>query len=283
MDLSNQPDEKQEYYDEQGFVDVFKEAGGLWNFNINHGYLEALIRGFRSGFLTVNDYRSLSQCESIEDFKLVFQETDFADILTSSDIQAKLTSQVVIDKVWQKFVEEFEHVRNQAVGELATFCHFIQYEYMIRNVSFLISGLINQNDASKLLSECDEMGRFPRMRTVLTFENVDDGLKDLHRTVLVDTPIGKYFQTFFEKSGAMGGDPNSANVDSFQRIFSEQDIDLITNTILRYYLEDFYDYCCVKCLYTKYILFVEKSGLKIVLFCLFRVCVVCKTFFKSCI
>jgi len=83
------------------------------------------------------------------------------------------------------------------------------------------------------------MGRFPHMRSVLTFENVDDGLKNLYRSVLIDTPIGKYFSNFFEKQGVL----NDANNDSFRRIFNEQDIDLITNTILRYWLEDFYAFC----------------------------------------
>jgi len=235
--------EKKEYYDAVGFVDVFKSPGSLMSFNIHHGYLEAIIRGFRSGFIpqTGNgSYNQLMQCESLEDFKLCFQENDFADVLTSADVQTKLTSQVVIDRVWMKFVEEFDYIRNQAVAELATFLHYIQYEYMIRNVSFLISGLINQNDPLELLAECDEMGKFPRMRSVLVFENVDDGLKDLYRTVLIDTPIGKYFEAFFEKSGVL---KNDQSMDSFRRIFNEQDIDLVTNTILRYWLEDFYAFC----------------------------------------
>ena len=162
-----QSEEKREYHDACGFVDVFKNPGSLMSFNIHHGYLEAILRGFRSGFIpsTGNgSYNQLMQCDSLDDFKLCFQENDFADVLTSADVQTKLTSQVVIDRVWMKFVEEFEYIRNQAVAELATFLHYIQYEYMIRNVSFLISGLINQNDPLELLSECDEMGRFPRMR-----------------------------------------------------------------------------------------------------------------------
>ena len=126
------------------------------SFNSKHGYLEAILRGFRSGFLNDSEYRQLTQCETLEDFKLCFQETDFAEILSSIDINMKLTSQVVQDRVWHKFVEEFEHLRNQATGELATFLHYIQYQHMIENVSFLISGLINQNDPLELLADCDE-------------------------------------------------------------------------------------------------------------------------------
>jgi len=230
---------KKEHYDAIGFVEISKTSGDLVTFNMKNGYLEAVVRGFRSGFLTETEYRQLTQCETLDDFKLCFQETDFMDVLSSTDIQAKLTSQVVIDKVWNKFVEEFEYIRNQATGSLLTFLHYIQYEYMIKNVSFLISGLINQNDPLELYPQCDHMGRFPHMRSVLTFENVDDGLKNLYRSVLIDTPIGKYFSNFFEKQGVL----NDANNDSFRRIFNEQDIDLITNTILRYWLEDFYAFC----------------------------------------
>jgi len=241
--MADQSEEKKEYHDAVGFVDVFASPGDLMWFNIHHGYLEAILRGFRSGFIphTGNgSYSQLMQCESLEDFKLCFQENDFADVLSSADVQTKLTSQVVIDRVWLKLVEEFSYLRDQATAELATFLHYIQYEYMIRNVSFLISGLINQNDPLELLAECDEMGKFPRMRSVLVFENVDDGLKDLYRTVLIDTPIGKYFSAFFEKSGVLKHDES---MDSFRRLFNEQDIDLVTNTILRFWLEDFYALC----------------------------------------
>lgn len=35
-------------------------------FNINHGYLEGLIRGFKGGILTQADYANLIQCETLE-------------------------------------------------------------------------------------------------------------------------------------------------------------------------------------------------------------------------
>ncbi len=69
------------------------------SFNVKHGYLDAMVRGFRSGFLNDAEYRQLTQCETLEDFKLCFAETDFAEILSSNDMSTKLTSQVVIDRV----------------------------------------------------------------------------------------------------------------------------------------------------------------------------------------
>lgn len=35
-------------------------------FNVDNGYLEGLVRGFRSGVLTQSDYLNLSQCETLE-------------------------------------------------------------------------------------------------------------------------------------------------------------------------------------------------------------------------
>ncbi len=35
-------------------------------FNIDNGYLEGLVRGFRSGILTRADYINLVQCETVE-------------------------------------------------------------------------------------------------------------------------------------------------------------------------------------------------------------------------
>ena len=35
-------------------------------FNVDNGYLEALVRGFRSGILSRADYINLVQCESVE-------------------------------------------------------------------------------------------------------------------------------------------------------------------------------------------------------------------------
>ena len=41
-------------------------VGGLSTFNMQHGFVEGLVRGFRSGFLTDSDYHHLTQCETLE-------------------------------------------------------------------------------------------------------------------------------------------------------------------------------------------------------------------------
>lgn len=39
---------------------------GEYFFNIDHGYLEGLVRGFKEGILTQTDYANLVQCETLE-------------------------------------------------------------------------------------------------------------------------------------------------------------------------------------------------------------------------
>ena len=50
-------------------------------FNREDGYLEAIVRGFRSTILDQNDYANLCQCETLEDMKIHLSQTDYADVL----------------------------------------------------------------------------------------------------------------------------------------------------------------------------------------------------------
>uniref|UniRef100_A0A3B3CE96 Uncharacterized protein n=1 Tax=Oryzias melastigma TaxID=30732 RepID=A0A3B3CE96_ORYME len=38
-------------------------------FNVDNGYLEGLVRGFKAGILSQADYLNLVQCETLEDLK----------------------------------------------------------------------------------------------------------------------------------------------------------------------------------------------------------------------
>jgi hypothetical protein len=40
--------------------------GGLLSFNINDGYLEALVRGYRAGILSHADYNNLCNCDTLD-------------------------------------------------------------------------------------------------------------------------------------------------------------------------------------------------------------------------
>jgi len=232
---------KRDYYEELSFIRADQELGDLTTFNAEHGYLEAMVRGFRSGFLREYEYRQLTQCDVLEDVKVTLGDTDYNTTLTNV---AKLTPDIIVEKCWEKFVDEFDHLRSQAVGPLNTFLNMVTYEYMIDNVSFLITSLVKNGhgaEPSALLAKCDPLGKFPRMKSVGTFENNEDGLFDLYSTVLVDTPIAAYFEEYFINEGK--AESASAGFEEMHRVFTDVEIEIISNMLKKFWLEDFYRYC----------------------------------------
>ncbi len=71
--------------------DVWSVVG--LQFNADYGYLEAVLRGFRSGFLKDVEYRQICQCENLEDVKLALGDTDYLNVLQN---QAILTPDIMV-------------------------------------------------------------------------------------------------------------------------------------------------------------------------------------------
>jgi V-type H+-transporting ATPase subunit d len=209
--------------------------GMLHDFNIHHGFVEALIRGMRCSFLGDADYHHITQCENLEDVKLNLSETDYATtvadmtVLTPSDLQAAAI---------QKLVTEFKYIRTQAVDPLSTFLDFITYEYMIENIMLLLKGALSGRDINELLAQCHPLGMFKEstMRSIPTFEPNAKGFADLYQTVLVDTPVGPYFAMFLqEHSNSLGGE--------VRNVIEEVEIEIIKSSLMKYWMEDFAQYC----------------------------------------
>lgn len=179
----------------------------------------------------------MCQCETLDDVKLCLGDTDYMNVLQNA---SKLTPEIILKKCEDKFVHEFQFLQSQAVGPLATFLDFITYEDLISNISFIITSMIKGSDPSQLLAKCLPLGRSPHLKSVMTFENVDnsDGLVELYRTVLIDTPVASYFETYFNSE--VRSDQPSREI---QRVYNEIEIDIITNMLQKLWLEDFYKYC----------------------------------------
>ena len=96
--------------------------------NRDFGMTEALVRGFRTGFLKDSDYHHLTQCETLEDVKMNLAETDYDQFLADAPV---VNPAVILEKATGKMVAEFKYLRAQAVEPLATFLDYITYEYMI--------------------------------------------------------------------------------------------------------------------------------------------------------
>lgn len=227
-------DLKRDYYEQESYVRYTGPVGGLTTFNAEYGYLEAVLRGFRSAFLKEFEYRQLCQCNNLEDFKLTLGDTDYAGMVST---QAQLTPDIIQDKVWEKYVGEFQFIRDQAVGPLATFLDFISNEYLISNISFLVTSMIRGSDNKTVLAKCNPLGQFPMLKSVASFDNTSEGLLELYRTVLVDTPVAPYFEKYFLEE-LSSDDP----FHHIEQAYNEVEIDIINNMILKLWLEDFYRY-----------------------------------------
>jgi len=173
--------------------------GGMTTFNMAHGFPEALVRGMRSGFLSDTDYHHLTQCEKLEDVKMNMAETDYAQSLIND---ANLTPILMQERATSKLVVDFNYLRAQASHPLDKFMDYITYEYMIDNVMLLLRGTISGRNVNELIAQCHPLGMFKEstMRTIPTFEANTRGYADLYETVLVDTPVGPYFQQFLDSN-----------------------------------------------------------------------------------
>jgi len=47
-------------------VSASVKMGDMTTFNIDNGYFEGLVRGYRSGILKRNDYHNLVECETLD-------------------------------------------------------------------------------------------------------------------------------------------------------------------------------------------------------------------------
>ena len=144
--------------------------------NRDFGMTEALVRGFRTGFLKDSDYHHLTQCETLEDVKMNLAETDYDQFLADAPV---VNPAVILEKATGKMVAEFKYLRAQAVEPLATFLDYITYEYMIDNVMLLLKGTLSGRDVGELIEQCHPLGLFrdSTMRSHTSLRELAEGLR----------------------------------------------------------------------------------------------------------
>uniref|UniRef100_A0AAZ3P3U3 Uncharacterized protein n=2 Tax=Oncorhynchus TaxID=8016 RepID=A0AAZ3P3U3_ONCTS len=154
------------------------------------------------------------------DLKLHLQSTDYGSFLANEP--SPLTVSVIDDKLKEKMVVEFRHMRNQSYEPLASFMDFITYSYMIDNVILLITGTLHQRAISELVPKCHPLGSFEQMEAV----NIAQTPAELYNAILVDTPLAAFFQDCISEQD-----------------LDEMNIEIIRNTLYKAYLEAFYKFC----------------------------------------
>jgi len=212
----------------------------LSGFNINHGFCEAVIRGLRSGFLGVEDYRRLGTSDTLEDLRSALEETDYGTFL--QDEPSPLTVSTITKKCYEKLADEFRYLKAQTVEPLTTFMDFIGREKMIDNVCMIIQGALNNKAPAELQEKIHPLGVFEGMRVIMseTFD-VQGGFDDVYKIFLQDLPIGPYFEEFLkeeaEKSGDAGVEHSKVGI-----ILTKQDLEMMKASLKKAWLEDFHSF-----------------------------------------
>lgn len=190
-------------------------------FNIDNGFMEGIIRGYRNGLLTSNQYINLTQCNTLEDLKLQLSSTDYGNFLSSVSSDS-LTTSIIQESAANKLYKEFQYIRDQSSGITRKFLDYITYSYMIDNVALMITGTIHDRDKSEILSRCHILGWFDTLPTL----TVATDLESLYQTVLIDTPLAPYFRNCFDASDEL----------------DDLNIEIIRNKLYCAYLQDFYEF-----------------------------------------
>ncbi|PLW05477.1 hypothetical protein PCANC_08123 [Puccinia coronata f. sp. avenae] len=189
-------------------------------FNSNSGFLEGVIRGFKAGLLSQTQYQNLTQCDTLDDFKMQLSATDYGNFLSNET--PPISTSTISEKATAKLVAEFDYIRSNAVEPLSTFLDYMTYAYMIDNVILLITGTLHERDTHELLERCHPLGVFDTMPALCVATNVEE----LYNSVMVETPLAPYFRDCL----------TAHDLDDLN-------IEIIRNTLYRAYLEDFHRFC----------------------------------------
>ncbi|KAJ6018727.1 hypothetical protein N7499_010090 [Penicillium canescens] len=187
-------------------------------FNVNGGYVEGIVRGYRNSLLSGQNYSNLAQCETIDDVKLQLAPA-YGDFLASlppnpstSDLAGRMTD---------KLVSEFRYLIAQATGSSAKFLEYMTYGYMIDNIALLITGTLHERDTRELLERCHPLGWFETLPVLCVATNIEE----LYNSVLIETPLAAYFKDSLSHQD-----------------LDELNIEIVRNTLYKNYLEDFYNF-----------------------------------------
>ena len=213
-------------------------CGDLNTFNMDHGYNEALVRGYKSGFLTDSEYHHIAQCENIEDVKLNLQETDYGNFL--GEESSPIFPSTIRRCALKKLAAEWAFMRAQAVQPLAQFMDFTSYEFMIDNIILILKLSLSSPSISKdeLVAECNPLGMLPDhiIKSIAAFENSPQGFRDLFQIVLVELPVGKYFCRYLDEQTE--NLLNGAKV--VKTLLEETSLSMMEQCVKNYWLEEFY-------------------------------------------
>ena len=204
-------------------------------FNVDDGYSEALLRGFRKSILGEQQYTALRNTTNLKDFKSVLIDTDYSDYVkdyTETDTSAL---KMLLKK---KLADEIDQVQSVAGPDLDKFIEMIRHKYMIDNVINIIEGIKNKTDKNVIEARNEPLGYLKEISGLLKLDYKK--IEDLYEDVLIDTEVGVYFSKFLEEVLAMSDSKNVATINNFLQSLKPEEIKKKKKKI---WLEYFYHFC----------------------------------------
>lgn len=209
----------------------------LLTFNINDGFPEALIRGLRLSFIRKEEYDAIRDCTNLSDVKMVLEETDYLPFLQSEPTPAPTS--VIRNKMKEKLAKEFDFIKSSSAPDLYNFLEKVSHRFMIDNVVNMIE-VVKNRDSKRMKVSPDPLGYFRGMEDILRFDGED--IAELYQIVLIDTPIGEYFNRLLEdliNAGAL----QNRSLDDVHRQFAEITPEILRISLRKMWLEDLHEIC----------------------------------------
>lgn len=204
-------------------------------FNVDDGYSEALLRGFRKSILGEQQYTALRNTTNLKDFKSVLIDTDYSDYVKDYSETDTSALKMLLKK---KLADEIDQVQSVAGPDLDKFIEMIRHKYMIDNVINIIEGIKNKTDKNVIEARNEPLGYLKEISGLLKLDYKK--IEDLYEDVLIDTEVGVYFSKFLEEVLAMSDSKNVATINNFLQSLKPEEI---KNYLKKIWLEYFYHFC----------------------------------------
>lgn len=199
-------------------------------FNINNGFVDAIVRGLRSGFLTEDDYRRLASSENLDDMRVALEDTDYGTFM--QDEPSPLDVHTIRRKMQERLCLEFVFLQRQSDEKLRDFMDYCTYGIMIENVFTVLQQALAGKSPQDVLSKLNPLAKPNNVFSVLATVDMSsaEAIQEIYNVILIDTEIGKYFAKHIT-------DEEAQNVKG--KLDSNQ-LEWWKNVIMKSYLEDFY-------------------------------------------
>ncbi|CAH1760714.1 5329_t:CDS:2 [Entrophospora sp. SA101] len=149
-------------------------------FNVDDGYTEGIVRGYKSGILNSTHYLNLTQCETLDDLKLQLSATDYSNFLANEP--SPIATSTIHEKATQKLIDEFKDT-----NELLERCHPL--------------GIFDSMPALCVATNTDELYNTVLIETPLApyFENCisADDLDELNIEIIRNALYKAYLEDFY--------------------------------------------------------------------------------------